>query len=222
MKKQKIILFDIDYTLFDTTTYKKNIAEQLAKSVTQLHPEKAYISIEEIYYDVRQFGSFDPEKFASLFVKRFPGQIKKDIVERIWWEKRILQAAIYPEVVPTLKSLQTNNVLGIFSSGKTEFQLAKISHLQDFFQKDHVHIATFKEEKITELLGEYKSENIVLVDDYIEILLKAKQHLPNLCTIWMKRGKFAEKATMPLMFTPDAIITSLDELPELVDNNIVG
>lgn len=212
-----IILFDIDYTLFDTTLYKKSVAKKIFEKIQNITFEKVHSSIEEVYRDIRQFGSFDPVAFAKEFIKKFPDNFSEKEIEEVWVSSEVLQSALYPEVVPTLLLLQKQGyILGIFSSGETEFQLAKISHVQDFFQQDHLHIAAFKEEKLEELLGEYRNESIVLIDDYIEILQKAKTFLPNLRAIWMKRGRYAEKVVLN-DFMPDNIIETLDELPGLID-----
>ena len=214
-----LLLFDIDYTLFDTTLYKKEVAHELTKLVSHLEEDKAYAIIEEVYYNVRSFGSFDPSLFADLFLQKVPNAPSKEIIEEIWWRKDILESALYPEVVSTLHALSknTNLQLGIFSSGKTEFQLAKIAHLEDFFHKGSIHIASFKEETIDELIGEYGDRKMILVDDYIEILVTIKKQKPDTTAVWMKRGRFAEKAQIPEGFVPDGIIVSLDEIVTLVD-----
>src|SRR5690348_16490032 len=129
---KKIVLFDIDYTLFDTTAYKKGVSKELAKLFHQLDPQKVYDIIDGVYYDVRSFGSFDPRLFADIFIEKYPEVSSKDVIEHVWWEKKLLIDSLYPEVLSVLQELskQDNIALGIFSSGKTEFQLAKISHLE--------------------------------------------------------------------------------------------
>src|SRR5258706_16090405 len=102
---QKIALFDIDYPLFDTTAYKKNIASQLSKVFSQIDPQKAYDMIDAVYYDVRSFGSFDPSLFADIFMQKFPEVTSKEIVENIWWQKDLLISALYPETIPVLEIL---------------------------------------------------------------------------------------------------------------------
>ncbi len=177
--------------------------------------------IDAVYYDVRSFGSFDPSLFADIFMQKFPEVTSKEIVENIWWQKDLLISALYPETIPVLEILskKENLILGIFSSGKTEFQLAKISHLEDFFNKENIHIASFKEETIGELVSRYRDEEIVLIDDYIEILTQVKKQKQDAVVIWMKRGKFAEKAVIPEGFEPDAIIATLDEVVQIVDKS---
>lgn len=216
---KKIILFDIDYTLFDTTQYKKKIAEKLAEIINFVDSDKAYAVIEKVYYDVRSFGDFNPSLFADLFLKKFPDSLSKKAIEEIWWQKDILISALYPETVSVLQKLskKENLLLGIFSSGKTDFQLAKISFFADLFHKDHLHITSFKEETVSSLMQEYKDQAVILVDDYIEILDKAKKMKSDLMTIWMKRGRFAEKARIPYGFEPDATIVTLGELLPIVD-----
>ncbi len=211
---KKIVLFDIDYTLFDTTRFKQLVADMLVSYV----PHADVKLIDEVYYEVRQKGSFDPKLFAQLFTKKHALTVAEEEIESLWFDTDTIKKALYPEVLLTLQKLQERNniALGIFSAGKTAFQLQKISSLSDFFETKHVHVAEFKEETLPELMRTYQREKVVLIDDLVTILHKAKLLKNDLFTIWIKRGKFALQAELPSGFEPDAIVTNLADVVSLL------
>lgn len=215
---KKIILFDIDYTLFDTTKFK----ERIANALSSLVPHTDFAVVDDIYDEVRLEGNFDPKLFAKLFKEKHATEITEEEIEGLWFDKDIIQQALYPEVLPTLQKLQAKNdlILGIFSAGKKDFQIQKISSLQEFFPQQDIYIAGVKESILHEVLETYKHNTIVLVDDIITILQKAKLLRNDIFTIWVKRGKFAEKAEIPEGFKPDAIVTDLAEIVAVVDKSL--
>lgn len=223
MNKKKIILFDIDYTLFDTTKYKKNIAKRIASMIGNQQVDVVYEAIEEVSQEVHRYGHFDPVRNAQLFIKKFPTRLSIEEIKEIWWQKDILKESLYSETLNTLTELQQleNTTLGVFSTGNSEFQRAKISSVEDLLHKNHIHIFSNKEENLAELMHDYCNDELYLVDDFVSLLAKAKMVNSSLFAIWIKRGKFAEHAQMPEGFFPDAKITNLQELLPIVDNLVV-
>ena len=213
---KKIVLFDIDYTLFNTTKFKELIAQELKK----YFPKASIELLEEVYGEVRKYGAFNPSLFAQFFTHKTEIQIPAEAVEKLWFDRGTIEKSLYPEVLSTLSILQNrkDTVFGIFSSGHTDFQLRKISMVSDFFAKEHMHIAPFKEETLQDVLHEYRNASVVLVDDLITILQKAKSLKPTLFSIWIKRGKFAERAEIPSGFIPDVTVSLLSEIPDILDN----
>lgn len=155
MAENTVILFDIDYTLFDTAHFKNS---QLA------------------------------------------------------------EFRIYEEVLETLQSLGKNITLGIFSEGEDSFQTTKLINTQihEFFKKEYIHIVKSKDESIEGVFKKYKNDKVILVDDKLTVLVRAKEILPHVYTVWMKRGFYAEKQQPIKGFRPDAIIYSLKEIIEIV------
>lgn len=213
----KVILFDIDYTLFDTTKFKKLVAEEIA-SVIQFPGKNFYELLEEVYYKARFDNHFEPSLFSASLQEKVKKAVYDERMQSIWFDQKLMKKALYPEVQHVLQQLQTLQIpCGIFSTGNTEFQLAKISSLDDTLQKSHIHIFSNKEKNIAELLQEYHNYSVFLIDDYLSILEKTKKSHPNITTVWMKRGKFAENVSFPTVFIPDATILNLEELLPLVD-----
>lgn len=147
-EKNKVVLFDIDYTLFDTKAFK----ESELKSFT-----------------------------------------------------------VYEEVADALGEIGAFAELGIFSEGEEDFQKAKLieTAIDSHFRDTHVHIVKKKNDVFPEVLDQYKKSTLFLVDDRLEVLFKAKKHMPEMYAIWMKRGPFAEDQKPIEGFSPDATIDDL-------------
>lgn len=155
MKTQKIVLFDIDYTLFNTDIFKSS--------------------------DLKTHS-------------------------------------IYKEVPNVLKTLSNIAILGIFSEGKLLLQQTKLekTKIDTFFIKEHTHIVEKKDVSIGEMLKKYKNHVLYLVDDKLTVLHQASLLMPEVVTIWIKRGIYAENQKPIENYTPRAIIYSLEEVIPLV------
>jgi FMN phosphatase YigB (HAD superfamily) len=158
MNKNKFILFDIDYTLFDTKVFK---------------------------------------------------------------ESALQKYSIYEEVETELARLKDIAVLGIFSKGESEFQKTKLKKtgLLKFFAENNIHIFVDKDANLTEILKKYKNSKLFLVDDKLEILFLAKKCMPEITTVWVKRGPFALDKKPIEDFTPDATIDNLSNLFNIVSSS---
>lgn len=211
---KKIILFDIDYTLFDTTKFKQLILEALLPVVKAIDFEK----LDEVYYEVRKYGAFEPALFAKFFEEKYETPVSEDEIKELWYNPQLLKQAIYPEVVSVLDNLQKKEdlILGIFSAGTPAFQHAKIASLEHFFSETDIHIAPSKDTILDEVVKTYKTYTVVFIDDFVPVLQKIKHSDMNAKTIWMKRGKFAEQAEIPEGFCPDITITNLTEIIPLI------
>ncbi len=155
MKNKKIVLFDIDYTIFDTDHFKKS---------------------------------------------------------------KLKYHKIYPEVREALKRLSRIAVLGIFSEGELDFQSKKLidTGIYDFFDKKNTHIVLSKLTDLKTVLTKYQDRKIFFVDDKLEILYETKKMLPNIFVVWMKRGIYAISQKEIIDFKPDAEVTDLRELINIV------
>ena len=102
---KKIILFDIDYTLFDTTKFKKILAEEIAELTNQ--PLKGFHEIlEEVYYKARFNNHFEPSLFSKILQERIKRDVINDDLVRVWANKNLIKQATYPEAESVLKKLQ--------------------------------------------------------------------------------------------------------------------
>lgn len=155
--KKPIVLFDIDYTLFDTAFFKQN----------GLSKHKAY-----------------------------------------------------EEVTQVLKNLSGFVRMGIFSKGEAQFQKTKLEKtgVAKFFKEENIHIFDDKDINLKKIIDKYKDSEIFLVDDKLEILCSAKMYLKQVFTIWVKRGEYAENQKPISGFIPDATVTNLNAIINLILN----
>lgn len=130
-------------------------------------------------------------------------------------ETNRLRFELYPEVLDILINLLPFATLGIFSEGNEQFQKKKLKEtgIDHFFNQDYVHIMPLKDE-VKEISHKYTNSRIILVDDKLLALRLMKKALPNITTIWIKRGEYAQKISSLPGFTPDA---SLDDLSGLLE-----
>ncbi len=129
--------------------------------------------------------------------------------------------ALYDEILPVIKKLRGSAELGIFSKGETKFQNNKLDRtgLKKYFKKDNVHIFEDKNANLKNVFFKYKDFNVFLVDDKLPVLYEAKQSIPSIITIWIKRGPFAENQEPIKNFSPDITVDSLVNLNAVVENN---
>jgi phosphoglycolate phosphatase-like HAD superfamily hydrolase len=132
-------------------------------------------------------------------------------------QSNLTQYSLYPEVPDILSNLSNQATLGILSEGEKETQQNKLikTKIYHFFNKDHIHITSAKQELIQTISEKYKDKSLIIIDDKLTILPLAKKYIPHAFTIWIKRGEYAKNQKPLPGFTPDATLESLTSLLEL-------
>lgn len=184
-----IIIFDLDYTIFDTDKFKRR--------------------------GLALFFNMDETEFKSYYKKNFKDQglnyspkkhlrnlgwSYKEIVAKLsqlddWMEKEISRY-LFPEASKILDKLkQAGHKIILASFGDKEFQEQKISALKingisakEFF--DEVVISD-KVKAGLEELKRFKGENILLVDDNLKEAIDLKGILGDRCEIFLIDGPYA-------------------------------
>lgn len=136
-------------------------------------------------------------------------------------ESRFLQHKVYEEVIEVLDSINKIATLGIFSEGDIDFQRRKLkqTNIDKYFEKDHTHIVLKKIDDLKKILESYEDRQIFFVDDKLNILFDAKKSFPEVFTIWVKRGPFAESQKPILGFKSDAEVKNLSEVVKIIQGN---
>lgn len=214
---KKILLFDIDYTLFDVGKYRTEVFSKLKTYFPDV-PNFMDIAMKS-YDEMRQSGWFEVDRFTTQLLSHLSTTVERTVLEEVWAQKDIFTSCLYPETEEILVSLEKKNItLGIFSSGHEAFQKMKIETLAHFFENEHIHIHGLKDEKIPEIFKKYKEYEIILVDDYIPVIENAKKIKKDITAIWIKRGRLSERFSPSSQLPPDFIIETLRSLPEIVDS----
>ncbi|MDP3988463.1 MAG: sugar phosphate nucleotidyltransferase [Candidatus Levybacteria bacterium] len=154
-KKKKVVLFDIDYTLFDTKNFK---------------------------------------------------------------DSNLKDHSLYNEVIGVLEKVSKVADLGIFSEGEVAFQKNKLvkTDIKKYFDKKHTHIVEKKDLSLEKILRKYEKDFLILVDDKLGVLHSAKNMMPSVFTVWVKRGMYAQLQKPIENFSPNETLDNLGELASIV------
>jgi len=206
-QNKKIILFDIDYVLIDTSKLKEITSDEVVHLLGISKEEIKKVN-EEFTQTLKSSLEFSPEKFVQFLINLYPQASPKSLAS-IYRNPQLYKMVTYPNVFPALKRLKGKASLGIFSEGIREFQMAKItlSGLISYFDQNLIFIYPDKIGKAGELVK--KLGEIYFVDDnprHIKDIATAQGTHP----IWLKRGPKAE--TQETLNYPT--ILSLKELEE--------
>ncbi|MDO8621245.1 MAG: sugar phosphate nucleotidyltransferase [Candidatus Levybacteria bacterium] len=196
------------YTKFQEIISKKNVLQQVFDS--EVFDREAQTE------SAQTRGAQDFQKSIVLF------DIDYTLFDtRKFKDSQLQDYNIYEEVMGILMQLSGLVNLGIFSKGETDFQKTKLEKtgMMQFFKENNVHIFNDKDANLINVLEKYKDSKLFLVDDKLGILYSAKKHMPQVFTIWVKRGPFA-KAQKPIEgFSPDEQVENLSEIVRIVRSN---
>ena len=179
---KEIILFDIDYTLLDTSVSKRYYREKISKLANVSIDD--FILVEQEYKKKDSgFTDFHPNDYIEHVCKFY--NLNEKSVRELFFSDDNFKDALYDDVVPTLKTLSDKFNLGIFSEGFEDFQLTKLhkSGIMNFFEKDLTFIFRRKLEESSLALLPY---NCFVVDDnpsVVEALAKTDKFK----TFWLNR-----------------------------------
>lgn len=164
-----IILFDIDRTLLNTDKLKDKIQnerlpELFGVAAQQLEPiTNKYLS------SLNSTVEFSPRAYAKLLADKFDKDKQKAALDIFLNNPVDFQAALFPEVIPTLKKLHQKYYLGIFSEGNLESQKAKLkqSGIEKFLDPNLTFIFPTKADKLNFVWNKVKNYHcsVFIVDD---------------------------------------------------------
>lgn len=219
LNKKPIVLFDIDYTLFDVAHFDVNFHKKLAEMFSLDEKLVKEESIKTIIILIKEDHFLDIDKYLSLLLPKFKLEKHAKQIEEFLFEKDFFKEGFYPDVELTLKTLKNMVRLGVFSQGDTRLQGAKIdqSGFKDVFEKELIYIIKPKKlDFLPSLQKLHGGDKIYLVEDKLEVLYEVNKKMSSLFTIWIKQGWYAANQKEIPGFKPDATITSLKEVIKLV------
>lgn len=217
-----IILFDIDYTLFDVGYFDEYFHRELSKIFIEDEELIRSKSMEIIVNLIKQESFLDIDKYLEILLSKFKKKRQRSKIKHLLFETSFFKSGFYTEVEKSLRSLKNFARLGIFSQGDEKFQGAKIdqSGFKELFDKELIYIIKPRKLDILPLLRiKHKKDKVFLVEDKPLVVHTIRQIMPNVYTIWVKRGKYAEGQIDIENFKPDATITSLDQIIPIIEQN---
>lgn len=218
--EKKIVLFDIDYTLFDTDSYRQILYPRLAQELGVSEDELRRFRQEFEPEMKDRFGHYNPDFFLQKIQTITQKDVPLEKLEEIFWDKVIYSNVLNAKTKDVLSQLQENNIsLGLLSTGDKRHQLAKIDSMIAYFPEESHHIFPNKIESIKDVLENYSSFQVYIIDDLPEVLAKAKEINRRVKTILIKANKVHEATPIVEGFRPDFVIEDLDPIVEIVTNN---
>lgn len=223
MNKKPIVLFDIDYTMFDVKHFDRNFHAYIAK-LCDLDERLVQESSLKIMLDlIRKEHFLDIDKYLKLMLSGFKKEKYFKEVEQFLFGKDFFKNGFYSDVEVTIRTLKDMVRLGIFSQGDERLQGAKItqSGFRHFFEEKLVYL--IKPKKIDFLPSIKKihgKDKVFLVEDKLSILHEVKKQIPSVFGIWIKRGWYAENQKEILGFKPDAEVKNLSEVVKIVQSSL--
>ncbi len=216
---KKVVLFDIDFTLFNSKRYRDRFTEQIQQLIDYKGDDFGQIS-EEVYQALRKnLAYFDPQLYSERLSEKLQIPIDGKKIEEIILNEELMEESLYEDTIEVLKFLakQEGLILGVFSAGLMRAQQLKIKKLENYFHRDHIHIFEFKKHHaLSEMLEKYRDDEIVIVDDMIHVLYEAKKIRSDIFTIWIKRPERSTQDSRIDNFEPDSIIRSLREVVPVI------
>lgn len=176
-----IIVLDFDDVLFDTFSFKKELAV-----IFQKHKLDFWEIYNKIKYDR---DIFSLEKSFNLAQKENNNVDIKKLTKSIDKLFKNLNQFLYSDTYTFLQSFQRHNLI-ILSWGNTEFQKRKIYGLGKEFTSffDEIIAGPIEKFKILDkIIQLYKDRPIVFIDDKIKELKKVRENFKNVILIRLKR-----------------------------------
>ncbi|MDO8461044.1 MAG: hypothetical protein Q7S38_01235 [bacterium] len=213
---KKLILFDIDNTIFDSASFRKDVFQKVSKALRSMGTKKTVKEVEEMVDDlIKKYGFFDPEIFIQLLKNLSPKDKQK--IKAFYLDIEGMKAFLYKETVELIAKFTEIGEVGVLSQGRTKFQLAKIASIYNHFHKKRIHIVENKKAEMVTILNKYFKYRVYYVDDMLTMLEKAKEVRNDITTLWIKQGMFAKKQKSA--FEPDVKITNLTEAYFFIKNS---
>lgn len=214
----KLVLLDLDHTIFDTNSFRKAIFNNIAKLVEKKDLENTIQIAQDICSQIiTKRGYFDASEFVKQFSKKFNRENLADIVKKSLISKKVMQNSLFADVIPSLKELKKLGKIGILSQGEDPYQRAKLTSFEEFLHPDFIFIAKDKKSVMKTIFGnlEYKT---FFVDDTLNMLYQAYLINKNVVTIWMMRGDRWESKNKIPEFVPFYKVSNLKEVIKLIKN----
>lgn len=217
-----IVLFDIDYTLFDVGHFDKNFHNYLSDLLGKDKNSVTKTSVKIIVKLIKEEGFLDVDKYLKILLAFFRKEKYVKEVEEFLFGGEFFKKGFYPDVAITLNSLKSLVRLGIFSTGDLKLQESKIkqSGFDHLFEEGLKYIKTNKVGFIPEFQKKHLNDKIFLIEDKLTVLYEMKKQIPDLFAIWIKRGKYAQNQKEIPGFKPDAEVENLSEVVGIVSKKI--
>ncbi len=96
-KTNKIVLFDIDHTIFNTISYRENLYKNLAREIG-VDVDNFSKAAKIAYANLRKTTYYlDPPVFLKTILNQSKNLTNLKILESVFWDKNLYESCIYPD-----------------------------------------------------------------------------------------------------------------------------
>lgn len=215
--QNKVVLFDIDHTLFNTDHYQKVGFEKIAAMFEGKSIDEVVTIEKEVYIKIREVDVFHPYRFGQKLNEALKENVDPAKIAAIFEGKNFLSSCVYDDVHETLETLSHKNItLGIFSTGEKKLQMEKIDVIGHYFAQEDIHIYPLKDVEIPHILKQYHGREIYIIDDISRVLEEVHNQNALVTTIWITRKGASYHDNAEGNFRPNKNITSLSQVLDIV------
>lgn len=201
---RKLVLFDLDRTLFDTDHFINLLRVKLANLARK--DEQVLKQLENRYQKLFGKLTFDPLHYSEFLSREFKIS-SSDLFRLFTDDKKLYSESLFDETIPILKFFKKNKYqAGIFSEGNIGFQKMKINYSGLFSHLIDSNIYVF-ENKLTLASIESLPSDAVIVDDKQGVVDQLVGH--GIQSIWINRASRQKHDVAQTIF-------SLKELEDLL------
>lgn len=184
--ERKVILFDIDNTIFNHVKFGKERNEQISKSFLIL-PEKVDELNKGYLSTLKNEKYFNPKDFCEYFSER-TNHHSSLIYKEAFNKPATYKKSLYKDTKISLIELdKAGYKLGIYSEGFKYFQILKLknSNIFELFDNKLIFISRNKTQKavINKL-----PKMAILVDDKLSVLETVNSFRKDICSVLIKRN----------------------------------
>lgn len=218
-QNKKLILLDIDNTVFDSSAYRVTLFEKICEVLDRREIKEDFVKSCHFLADdmLRVTGMFDVEKLVDAILERFSvSKDRRDEVMEHLYKPEYTKMHVYDEVLGVLDRLNKLGEVGILSQGEDRFQRTKLVSFLHYLSSKHIHIHSDKRSEMNRIFKQYLQNEVYYVDDMLIMLVAAKNADENVKPIWIKRGKYALTQDSIAGFVPWATVDNLSDIIELI------
>ncbi len=199
-----VILFDVDHTLFDTTTWFQEFLKPVLAEALNTETENIARVADEYVASLEKSTDFNATDFRQWLGEEF--EVEADSIRKLFFTPQYFERSLYRDVKPCLHSLETDYTLGIFSEGVADWQRPKIelSGLQPFLDSQHVYI--YRRKLLPEVLAALPA--CTIVDDRQDVVIAISDY-EQLQPIWLNRHNQATDDVIPTIHSLTDLIAQL-------------
>lgn len=221
-RKPPVIIFDIDYTVFNTKIFRRNLYTLLAEKLGYSELDQFFLIAQQIEKETKkESGYFKPRRFLQLLKEHSHTTIPLDELENVFFDETLYIDSLYEDARSVFQEIVVKRDIPIiiFSTGEKKFQLQKITAVKEMLHEDRVHIFTNKLLQLKDVLTKYKDYQIYIVDDLPTILKEAKLFDNDITTIWINRDPSVSEKDFVDNFSADNVIENLREIVTIINNH---